>query len=415
MSEVPDIDAGLEIPVFSECVIGYREWGADRSQQLTPMTQRRGAWVPGINTARCDCRSPGSLQFEWSWQEGRRVIEPTPAHEAPDEACSCGLYSLRRPRREWFARPELSVPPRVVGAVASWGRMQVHGTGFRAEHSCVVALGRHRQAPREAVQELERIAARYRAPLVPIEELEEAARRYGAPVPDSLHAAAGAPGPPASPAPASPPPASQRPASTPPVFAPAPDLAPEDLPPRAASRPTSKLGLIDPLARPRREAGFRVRAAWLAVEGCVAAAFIALAVIAYNSGRTTSYVQRHGIRETGYVEAVHRHACGVPYSSQTCLGTSLSVQLTRPVLGVRRVQINYPNDVGVPPDRRVTVRVDPRDAHYAELAGQPRTTSVIWILALIAAAIAVTVTSLDGVALLRKRNRYKRRTAQVAG
>lgn len=393
MSELSAVGSGREVPVFSECVIGFRAWGADGNQELWPATRRRRPWVPGINTARCECRTSSSLQFEWSWQEGRRVIEPTPEHEAPDEECSCGLYSLRRPRREWFARPELSVPPQVVGAVASWGRMQVHPSGFRAEHACVVALARHPNAPPEAVHELARIASRYRVELVSVDQLEEVASRYGAPLPDTLTALANASEPAAIPAGA---------------VTHAPDLAPDDVPrPVASDRPRA-WGLIDPLARPHRTAGFRARAAFLALECCVALAFVILSLLSYRSASTTSYVQRHGIRTAGYIEAVHHQACGTPYQSASCIETSFTVRLVRPVHGVDRLQINYGRYVAAPADRRVIVRVDPQDPHYGELAAQPRTSAVIPIISGILAAVVITVAALDGASLLRKRHHHRR-------
>lgn len=388
-----------EIPVFSECVIGFRAWGADGNQQLWPMTRHRRPWVPGINTARCECRTSSSLRFEWTWQDGRRVLEPAAAHEAPDEECSCGLYSLRRPRREWFVRPELSVPPRVIGAVASWGRMQVHDSGFRAEHACVIAIARHHAAAREAVQELARIASRYRVELVFVDELKDAAARYGSPLPELLGATVSAPKPAAT---------------TAGVIIRAPDLAPDDVSRSAVPGRTRAWGLIDPLTRPHRTASFRVRAAFLALECCVALAFLTLAVLSYRSTATSSYVQRHGIRTAGYIEAVHHQTCGTPYEPASCIQTSLTVRLTRSVHGVRRLQIDYGRYVAAPANRRVIVRVDPQDPHYGELANQPRTSAVIWIVAAILAAAVITVAVLDGAALLRKRRRHRERARGLA-
>jgi hypothetical protein len=320
------------------------------------------------------------------------VLEPAPAHPAPDQECECGLYSLRRPRPQWVARRDLTVPPRVVGAVASWGRLQVHPGGFRAEHACVVAIARHPDAPREAVQELTRIASRYRVELVLLDELEEAAAAYGSRLPDTLHETARTPEPTATPA------AHAMPR--------APDLDPDDVPqPHAPARPRG-LGLIDPLARPHRTASLRARAAFFAFECCVALAFIALALLSYRSASTTSYVQRHGIQAAGHIAAVHRQACA-PYRSD-CIETTFTVTLTTPVKGVRRFQINYGRNVATPTNRRVEVRVDPRDPHYAELERQPRTSAGIWIGATILAAVIIAATALDGAAVLRKRRHHRR-------
>jgi hypothetical protein len=175
-----------EIPTFSECVIGYRVWGADAERQLWPLYSTRRPWLPGLNTARCNCRTSNSLRFEWFWHEGRRVLEPVPDHAAPDPDCECGLYSWRRPDRSWFTQLYLSAPPRVVGAVASWGHIQVHGRGFRAEHACVVTLAYHEEMRAVGRAALQRIADRYRVELVPMRELEQAASRHGSPLPDTL-------------------------------------------------------------------------------------------------------------------------------------------------------------------------------------------------------------------------------------
>lgn len=324
------------------------------------------------------------------------MLEPAPAHEAPDDECTCGLYSMRRPRQEWLNRPELTVPPRVVGAVASWGRMQVHPSGFRAEHACVIAIGCHPGAAREAVEELARIAARYRVELVSLDELEGAAARYGAPLPETIHATASEPEP-----------------ATANVVPRAPDLTPDDVPRPSALSPSRGWGLIDPLARPLRATGLRARLAFLAVECCVALAFVVLALLSYRSASATSYVQRHGVRATGYIESVHHQTCGTPYEPTSCVGTRFTVRLTRPVHGVRVLEINYGRYVPTPADRRVGVRVDPRHPNYGELATQPGTSPIIWILAAILAAVVTAATVLDIGALLRTRHRHRSSTHQA--
>jgi hypothetical protein len=90
-----------DVPTFIECVIGYRAWHADVEDQLWPLHSGRWPWLPGVNTAHCNCGSWRSLRFEWLWHEGRRVLAPAPEHLAPDPGCTCGLYSWRRPRRAW--------------------------------------------------------------------------------------------------------------------------------------------------------------------------------------------------------------------------------------------------------------------------------------------------------------------------
>lgn len=173
-------------PTFSECVVGYRAWRVDGQDRLWPISDRRRPWQPGINDARCNCSVQGAASFHGSWPDGDRMLEPQPEHEAPDADCTCGLCSWRRPRSGWALDHRLATGSMVCGAVASWGRLQVHGDGFRAEHACVVALAYPPETRVDEVQKLEQVAVRYRVELVPLDRLEQAASRHGSPLPDSL-------------------------------------------------------------------------------------------------------------------------------------------------------------------------------------------------------------------------------------
>jgi hypothetical protein len=165
-----------DAPTFSQCVLGYRAWIADAQDQLWSLSSSRRPWRPGLNVARC--------------RRTRIDYEPlATAHVAPDAACSCGLYSWRQPRKNWYSVPRERSTRQVFGAVASWGLIHVHADGFRAEYSCVVALGYHPRTSSNWLAELERISARYRVQLVPLAELERAAGRYGAQLPVSAHPA----------------------------------------------------------------------------------------------------------------------------------------------------------------------------------------------------------------------------------
>ncbi len=175
-----------EVPTFSECVVGYRAWVIDAQDRLWPASDHRAAWVPGVNTARCNCAVRGALSFDWSLRDGRRVLEPHPQHEAPDVDCTCGLYSWRRPRHRWKTAPRLKNGRMVCGAVASWGRLMVHDDGFRAEHACVVTLAYPADTDPEAMDKLRRVAQKYRVDLVGLDQLEEAASRHGSPVPNTI-------------------------------------------------------------------------------------------------------------------------------------------------------------------------------------------------------------------------------------
>ncbi|MEP6953410.1 MAG: hypothetical protein ABI950_05025 [Solirubrobacteraceae bacterium] len=58
-------------------------------------------------------------------------------HAAPQNGCTCGIYAWYDPpaRSASAATAEL-----VAGAVALWGRLELHAQGMRAEHAVLVAL-----------------------------------------------------------------------------------------------------------------------------------------------------------------------------------------------------------------------------------------------------------------------------------
>jgi hypothetical protein len=208
------------VPTYSQCVLGYRAWDADAEGRLWPISDGRRPWVPGINAARCNCDVTSSLRLEWSTWEGRRRLEPAPKHDAPAADCECGLYSWRRPRQAWSDARASATPPRVVGAVASWGLLHVHDAGFRAEYACVVTLAHRADIDAPSFAALAAIARSYRADLVPLAMLEQAAAEHGAALADHVR-------PTPTPAPAPTPHFEElRP---PAAVGPAPDARPEDL------------------------------------------------------------------------------------------------------------------------------------------------------------------------------------------
>jgi glycine cleavage system H lipoate-binding protein len=94
----------------------------------------------------------------------------------------CGLYALTDPgdRRLDFRADQ------AVGAIAAWGELEVHRTGFRAQHACVTALALPDRAGYEQREALARAAERYGVPLVAADRLSDEALRHGAPLPDDL-------------------------------------------------------------------------------------------------------------------------------------------------------------------------------------------------------------------------------------
>jgi hypothetical protein len=284
----------------------------------------------------------------------------------------------------------------VIGAVASWGRLQVHGAGFRAAHACDVTLAYHAEVDEQGRAALNRIAERYRVEAVPVDLLEQAATQHGSPLPETL------------PAPAEP---LQSPAPDPvPVLAPdpAPDLSPEEAsPPAARARSRSPLSLIDPLA-PHRRASRRTRLWFLAFEACVALALVVLAIATFGSESHASFVQQHGIAVTGRVKAVRSPTSCTSYVGMgPCSnGTDAAVSLARPVDGVRTVDVAYGHLVPVKPGQTVDLLLDPRNPRYAELTGRSRSPGGVWIAAAVLALAVIAGVIVDARSVLRSRRHH---------
>jgi glycine cleavage system H protein len=147
-------------PDFVEPVVGFRAWHLDDDGRLSAWSFDH-VWAPGANAAVClrDAR-----------------------HRAPVASCMCGLYALSDPsdRRLNFSGDQ------AVGAIAAWGDMEVHRSGFRAEHACVVALATTGMESEARLARLRRAAERYRCALVPARGLSAEAHRHGAPLPADL-------------------------------------------------------------------------------------------------------------------------------------------------------------------------------------------------------------------------------------
>jgi hypothetical protein len=176
-----------ERPTFGQCVIGYREWKLDDGWLLRPITAD-GAWRPGVNHARCRRGTNFWLSTTTAWSISATADPEADAeeHEAPASGCDCGLYALHDP-------PDLTFD-RVLGAVAAWGNLEVHSSGFRAEYAQVVALVLPTRAQLTAAGRIgdgpdyadPTDAARiYGVPLVALEDLRREAERHGEPLPRS--------------------------------------------------------------------------------------------------------------------------------------------------------------------------------------------------------------------------------------
>ena len=107
---------------FPEPVVGWRIWRlASGLLESIAMDHR---WRPGENVAVC--LSCGS----------------TTCAEPPGRHCQCGFWALWSPRKSVDrAKPAIEPPWQVLGLVAGWGRVALHGSeGFRAERASVLCL-----------------------------------------------------------------------------------------------------------------------------------------------------------------------------------------------------------------------------------------------------------------------------------
>jgi hypothetical protein len=159
-------------PDVVEPIVAFREWVVVADEIFSPLA--RTPWDDGPMRAECLPRCRGARGL---WRRPSHHVGP-----APDPECVCGIYALfsaESARR----RDRLS---RVAGAVALWGRLEIHEAGIRAEFARIVAIalpgGRHPGPDRMVA----RLAERLGVQAVPFRHLEAAALIYGQAVPEVL-------------------------------------------------------------------------------------------------------------------------------------------------------------------------------------------------------------------------------------
>jgi hypothetical protein len=145
-------------PDLIRAVIGFRQWRL-RDDGLRSL-HADDRWERGLHTARC-------------------LGEHAHEGPAPQNECTCGLYA-------WYAPPprtaSAATPDLVAGAVAMWGRVELHAQGMRAQHAIIVALalpfswgGKRRR--------LLAVARALEVPAVPARRLKTAALEHGDVIP----------------------------------------------------------------------------------------------------------------------------------------------------------------------------------------------------------------------------------------
>ena len=162
MSAAPD----LVVPLA-----GYRSWRVAAGRLLSPFVPCR--WEGRTLHAAC-------WDANRSLQQGRGWL--TGPHASPHPDCQCGIYAWDRPGlRTYYGESSWC-----DGVISGWGRVVVHGDGWRAEHARVEALARPERDEPRLTAALAAIAARLGVPLLPPGELERVAEVAGAPVPATL-------------------------------------------------------------------------------------------------------------------------------------------------------------------------------------------------------------------------------------
>lgn len=162
----------LEPPLFTAPIHGVRTWEVVPSRDGAPLLcgwAVNQVWPPG-EPYRAIC---AATQFRRVPARGR-VREP---HLAPHPDCSCGIYAMHPnrldARRELLQKLGRCESCGVIGAIEAWGRIEVHASGFRAEHARPVAFYRCRTEREPSRAEIEQLAEAYGARIVELEDRRE--------------------------------------------------------------------------------------------------------------------------------------------------------------------------------------------------------------------------------------------------
>lgn len=144
-----------------------------------------------MNRATCARQSDyftSPLSFQWGYRTGAEPPEPPKACDhAPGPCGQCGLYAYHDALGELSAEEgPFGNTEWVCGAVAAWGKLEVHKDGFRAEFAEIVALGYVESWPLPWIERVEKAARAYDVPHLPGKELERYVAMVGERVPESL-------------------------------------------------------------------------------------------------------------------------------------------------------------------------------------------------------------------------------------
>jgi hypothetical protein len=161
----------VSAPDLAAPVVAFRSWRLAGGLLISPFIPCR--WEGRVMHAACYDANRG-LTRGVGW-----LAEP---HDSPHPGCQCGIYAYHTPGpRSWFGEAYWC-----EGIVSAWGRLVVHGDGFRAEHARVEALAIPDGLDRFGPAHVRAAAAGLGVPLLPHAELEAHAAALGGGVPASL-------------------------------------------------------------------------------------------------------------------------------------------------------------------------------------------------------------------------------------
>jgi hypothetical protein len=152
---------GAAAPDLIHAVIGFRQWRLRDGELWSLHAEDR--WGKGLLTAHC-------------------LGEDAHDDPAPHNGCTCGFYAwyAPTPRTASAATPDL-----VAGAVALWGRLELHAQGMRAQHAMVVALALPLSWGAKRRRLLD-VAGALEVTAVPARRLKRAALEHGDVIPRSM-------------------------------------------------------------------------------------------------------------------------------------------------------------------------------------------------------------------------------------
>lgn len=136
-------------------------------------------WHSGVNRARCHAHTYGS---HWSPISSMGAPAPPPEpHLPPGRECGCGLYGLHD--GEALVAQGALGDSVIIGAIAAWGRLEVHADGFRAEHAQILMVAYDPAQGIAVEHRVKKVGEAFDVPCVAIDDLPSAALEHAQPMP----------------------------------------------------------------------------------------------------------------------------------------------------------------------------------------------------------------------------------------